>query len=221
MNQKLSRFKKDLRKNQTDAEQILWKHLRGRRFLGWKIRRQHTLQGYIVDFVCLEHKIIIELDGGHHVERKDYDEMRTRILEQDGYKVIRFWNNEVLHRLEDVLLSILNTPHPPAGRPLPQRERWKLLLQTRSSPTNLPNINTPHPPAGRPLPQGERWKLLLQTRSNPTNLPSIDTPPPPAGRPLPQGERWKLLLQTGSSPTNLPNINTPHPPVRQQNRIIP
>ncbi len=166
MNQNLSRFKKDLRKNQTDAEQILWKHLRGRRFLGWKIRRQHTLQGYIVDFVCLERKIIIELDGGQHAKRKTYDAIRTRILERDGYKVIRFWNNDVMHHLDDVLLSILNTPHPAYGRciplkpwrrgTLPQGERWSARPNALSSPENTAFSDTPHPLFERPLPQGER-----------------------------------------------------------------
>jgi very-short-patch-repair endonuclease len=147
MNQKLSRFKKDLRKNQTDVEQILWRHLRGRRFLGWKIRRQHALQGYIVDFVCLEHKIIIELDGGQHVKKRDYDEICTRILEKDGYQVIRFWNNDVLRRLDDVLLSILNTPHPACGRPLPQRWRERIIITRNtafSDPLTRPAADLSH-----------------------------------------------------------------------------
>ncbi len=124
MNQKLALFKKDLRSNQTDAQNILWRHLRGRRFMGWKIRRQHVLKGYIVDFVCLEHNLVIELDGGQHVEQKTYDDRRSKTLEQDRFTIIRFWNNDILNSLEDVLLSILSTPHPTFGRPLPQRERY-------------------------------------------------------------------------------------------------
>ena len=119
----LKRFKKTLRTNQTDAESRLWYHLRDRRSQGWKFRRQHILQGYIVDFVCLERKLIIELDGGQHAEQEAYDNRRTRVLEKDGFKVIRFWNNEVLTNTEGVLEMILNTPHPPIGRPLPQGER--------------------------------------------------------------------------------------------------
>ena len=105
----LNRFKKTLRTNQTDAESRLWYHLRDRRFQGWKFRRQHILQGYIVDFVCLERKLVIELDGGQHAEQEAYDNRRTRVLEKDGFKVIRFWNNEVLTNTEGVLEMILNT----------------------------------------------------------------------------------------------------------------
>ena len=109
----LKRFQKSLRINQTDAENRLWFHLRSRKFHGWKFRRQHILQGYIVDFVCLERKLVIELDGGQHADQEIYDNRRTQVLEKDGFKVIRFWNNDVLTNLEGVLETILNTPHPP------------------------------------------------------------------------------------------------------------
>ncbi|KAB2832516.1 MAG: endonuclease domain-containing protein [Caedimonadaceae bacterium] len=109
----LKRFQKSLRTNQTDAESRLWYHIRNRRFQGWKFRRQHILQGYIVDFVCLERKLVIELGGGQHADRKAYDNCRTRALEKDGFKVIRFWNNDVLTNLEGELETILDTPHPP------------------------------------------------------------------------------------------------------------
>jgi len=108
----LKKFQKALRTNQTDAERHLWYHLRSRRFQRWKFRRQHILQGYIVDFVCLERKLVIELDGGQHTDRKTYDNQRTRTLEKDGFKIIRFWNNDVLSNLEGVLETILKTPHP-------------------------------------------------------------------------------------------------------------
>ena len=121
---KLKRFQKALRVQQTDVENHLWRQLRSRRFQGWKFRRQHLLEGYIVDFVCLERKIIVELDGGHHADQKSYDEHRTQILEAKGFKVIRFWNSDVLTNLEGVLEVILNTPHPrPKRRDLPQGER--------------------------------------------------------------------------------------------------
>ena len=109
----LKRFQKSLRTNQTDAESRLWYHLRNRRFQGWKFRRQHILQGYIVDFVCLERKLPIELDGGQHADRKTYDNCRTRAHEKDGFKVIHFWKNDVLTNLEGALETILDTPYPP------------------------------------------------------------------------------------------------------------
>jgi len=120
----LKRFQKTLRTNQTDAESRLWHHLRSRRFQGWKFRRQHILQGYIVDFICLERKLVIELDSGQHADQEAYDTHRTRVLEKDGFKVMRFWNNDVLNNLEGVLETILNDPSPAAmRRPLPQGER--------------------------------------------------------------------------------------------------
>jgi very-short-patch-repair endonuclease len=97
---------------------------------GFKFRRQHVLQGYIVDFVCLEAKLIIELDGSQHAEQKNYDEKRTLKLKENGFQVIRFWNGEVLDFLEAVLeviysaLSEQKHPSPAATRrPLPQGER--------------------------------------------------------------------------------------------------
>src|SRR3990167_4253291 len=108
----LKKFQKELRTNQTDAESRLWYHLRSRRFQGWKFRRQHALHGYIVDFVCLKRKLVIELDGGQHADQQAYDNHRTHVLEKDGFKVIRFWNNDALSNLEGVLEMILNTPHP-------------------------------------------------------------------------------------------------------------
>lgn len=85
----LNRFKKTLRKLQTDAESILWYHLKNRNFQNHKFRRQHVLCGYIVDFVCLEERLIIELDGGQHAERTEYDSARTLELEADGFRVLR------------------------------------------------------------------------------------------------------------------------------------
>src|SRR6185295_8004068 len=124
----LKRFKKSLRKSQTDAEDILWYQLRNRNFKNHKFRRQHILCGYIVDFVCLEEKLVIELDGGQHAEKIEYDSARTLKLEADGFQVLRFWNNQILNDMDGILETIyeaLNTPHPPqkARRPLPQGER--------------------------------------------------------------------------------------------------
>ena len=83
-----------LRKKFTDAEQKLWKHLRGRQIGGEKFRRQQPLGKYVVDFVCLEKKLIVKVDGGQHAA-SEYDKERTLWLESEGFRVIRFWNNEV------------------------------------------------------------------------------------------------------------------------------
>lgn len=113
-----------LRRNQTDAERWLWQQLRAKQ-LGAKFRRQQSIPPYIVDFVCFEHKLIIELDGGQHDAQQQYDARRTKFLEQQGYHVVRFWNNDVFENKEGVLQQILTciregTPHP---SPLPQGER--------------------------------------------------------------------------------------------------
>ena len=101
-----------LRKNQTDTERWLWQKLRNRQLLNLKFRRQVPIGNYIVDFVCLELKLIIELDGSQHIEQADYDARRTAYLEQLGFRVIRFWNNEVLNNGEGVLERIYQVAHP-------------------------------------------------------------------------------------------------------------
>ena len=96
------KFAKNLRKNVTDTEKYLWKFLRGNQLEGFKFRRQQPIGKYIIDFVNLERKIIIELDGGQDLENKE-DQLRDRWLEEQGYEVLRFWDNEVFMNIEGVL----------------------------------------------------------------------------------------------------------------------
>jgi very-short-patch-repair endonuclease len=95
-----------LRRNPTVAESTLWKYLRAHRLREAGFRRQHAIGPYIVDFCSPRLKIIIELDGGQHATQKEYDSRRTAFLEQQGYYVLRFWNNEVAQNLEGVLRII-------------------------------------------------------------------------------------------------------------------
>ena len=115
---------RNLRGNQTEAEKRLWRSLRDRQVCGFKFRRQHIMEPYIVDFICIEKKLIVEVDGGQHAERVEADKERTSCLENKGYRVMRFWNNEVLGSMDavlDVILDRLNeTPHP---SPLPSKGR--------------------------------------------------------------------------------------------------
>ena len=97
---------RQLRRDSTQAELTLWKHIRSRQLAGWKFRRQVPLGRYVVDFVCLERKLIVEIDGGHHQDQADDDE-RTEWLESRGFRVLRFWNNEVLGQTETVAQVIL------------------------------------------------------------------------------------------------------------------
>ncbi|OGD22480.1 MAG: hypothetical protein A2W03_02520 [Candidatus Aminicenantes bacterium RBG_16_63_16] len=95
-----------LRKNSTEAEKALWKQLHAKQLEGNKFRRQQPIGDYIVDFVCFEKNIIIEIDGGQHAVQTHEDSRRDEILAQQGFKVLRFWNNEVLGSIEGVLEKI-------------------------------------------------------------------------------------------------------------------
>ncbi len=96
---------RELRKNQTDVERILWAKLRSRNFHGLKFFRQYSVGAYILDFYCPEVKIAIELDGGQHgeEENKEYDDIRTNFLSTEKITVLRFWNNDVMNNIEGVL----------------------------------------------------------------------------------------------------------------------
>ena len=117
-----------LRRDQTDAERVLWFRLRDRRLAGWKFRRQAPIDRYVVDFVCADARLIVELDGGQHTERAEQDAARTAILQSMGYLVLRFWDNDVLANTDGVVETILNAlqqraPEPPHPDPLPSGER--------------------------------------------------------------------------------------------------
>ena len=99
----LTPMARDLRKSSTDAERLLWRHLRAKQLEGLKFRRQEQIGRYIVDFVCYEKELIIEADGGHHALEREKDEERTRWLRSQGFEVLRFWNNEILSNTEGVL----------------------------------------------------------------------------------------------------------------------
>ena len=96
---------RELRRNETDAEKVLRRALRAS-FPNAKFRRQVPFGPYFVDFLCFSSKLIVEIDGSQHVEAADYDSRRTHYLEAEGYRVLRFWNNEVLENLDGVLTAI-------------------------------------------------------------------------------------------------------------------
>ncbi|HWI87145.1 MAG TPA: endonuclease domain-containing protein, partial [Sphingomonas sp.] len=110
-----------LRKNQTDAEHRLWKLLRAKRLEGWKFRRQLPIGRYIVDFACPAARLIIEADGGQHSENA-YDAARDQWLASEGWRVIRFWNTDILTKEEDVLTAVL-AALPPLPQPLSHEGR--------------------------------------------------------------------------------------------------
>ncbi len=95
-----------LRQTSTVPEVKLWQYLRSRRLLGLKFRRQYPVGPYVVDFICLSHKLVIELDGGQHSDNKDYDDNRTKYLEHFGFRVLRFWNTDVFAQFEEMLEQV-------------------------------------------------------------------------------------------------------------------
>jgi len=114
---------RELRKQQTAEEHALWQQLRAKRFSGWKFRRQQPLGRFIVDFVCFAQKLIVELDGGQHAQAAEYDKHRDDWLKQQGFRVLRFWNNEWSMQQETVLEAIWQALQrkPPLPNPSPAR----------------------------------------------------------------------------------------------------
>ncbi|HKV97505.1 MAG TPA: DUF559 domain-containing protein [Gammaproteobacteria bacterium] len=110
---------KVLRKRMTDTERLLWRRLRAHRFMGTKFKRQQPIGPYIVDFVCFQTKLVVEVDGGQHLNRES-DRLRDAWLEQQGFRIFRFWNNEVLQEapavLERIAAAIRPLPHPSPTR---------------------------------------------------------------------------------------------------------
>jgi adenine-specific DNA-methyltransferase len=110
---------RELRKNLTEAEAFAWAKLRYRQLGGYKFRRQMSLGSFVVDFVCLERRLVLELDGGQHADQREDDQRRTDWLESQGFQVLRFWNHDVLrdwevveHVIWDALEGANSTPHP-------------------------------------------------------------------------------------------------------------
>lgn len=115
-----ARLQRTLRNAPTDAERLLWRHLKSRQIEGCKFRRQHPFDDYILDFVCLERRVVVELDGSQHFDATKYDEERSRFLRIAGFEILRFWNNEVFGELDAVLevirrklVALGENPSPP------------------------------------------------------------------------------------------------------------
>jgi len=114
---RLQLFAKELRKEQNPSEKMVWGLLRNRRFAKFKFRRQYPIGPFIADFVCMDAMLVLELDGETHVGREDYDSRRKKYLEEQGFRVVRVWNNQLHENSEGVMQHILNLckegpPHP-------------------------------------------------------------------------------------------------------------
>ena len=116
-------FARRLRKEQTKAEKIIWEQLRKRKFMNFKFRRQHVIEGFVIDFYCSELKLGIEVDGGIHLKRKDYDKLRQEAVESKGISIIRISNQKIAEDKRAIIKKLKEvieqspTPSPSGGCP--------------------------------------------------------------------------------------------------------
>jgi very-short-patch-repair endonuclease len=113
----LIRIARKLRKDSTEAERRLWSKLRGKQLAGFKFRRQQPVGPHVVDFINFEKRLIIEIDGGHHALQKERDNERDCWLEEKGFEVLRYWNNEIIDNIDGVLEAILKKLTSPSPNP--------------------------------------------------------------------------------------------------------
>jgi very-short-patch-repair endonuclease len=143
---------RELRRSQTPHEQDLWRELRAKRFSGFKFRRQAPIGRYIVDFVCFSMKVIVELDGSQHQDNQDYDAARDQWLTEQGFCVLRFWNNQWAQQREAVLEVIwqkLNAHLHPLPNPSPIEGEG-----LRPEPAGQSETSTAHDPKSPLSPRG-------------------------------------------------------------------
>jgi very-short-patch-repair endonuclease len=124
---------RSLRNNATPAERLLWVRLSRRQLAGYKFIRQMPVAGFVCDLMCREAMLIIEVDGGQHDQQSSADERRTKILEREGFRVLRFWNNEIIENIEGVAEAILVTLRECPPLPLPLAGGENESAQPRSS----------------------------------------------------------------------------------------
>ena len=138
-------FAQKLRREMTDAERLLWLHLRHKQLAGFRFRRQHSIGPYIADFACLEAKLIVEVDGSQHAQSRD--EHRDKMLEEFGFRIARFWNNDVLMKTNEVLADILqalvpSSPHPASGHLPPLAGEGKKGCAPLAGEGKMPHLAT-------------------------------------------------------------------------------
>ena len=141
---------RELRSSQTPQEQELWQELRAKRFSGFKFRRQVPIGRYIVDFVCFAQKVIVELDGSQHQDNQDYDAARDQWLNEQGFSVLRFWNNQWTQQREAVLEVVWQKLHyHPLPNPSPMKGEGLKPLPTAETLASTEQPNSPFSPCGR------------------------------------------------------------------------
>jgi len=133
MTQRLTEYAKRLRKDSTDAERLLWARVRASQLRGHKFKRQLPIGPYIEDFVCFEAKLVVELDGGQHVELDNLDRSRDAWLRSNRFQVLRFWNNDVMQNLDGVLERIVE--HLPLSPVLAHKGRRRMVARNERGAT--------------------------------------------------------------------------------------
>jgi very-short-patch-repair endonuclease len=190
----MNRQARALRRQMTEAEKVMWSKLRDRRLDGVKFKRQKPIAGYIVDFVALDLKLIVEIDGGQHAERVEEDAVRTKVLEESGYHAVRFWNHDVLRNIEGVLESLVQELNLSRWSPSPQPSpRWgegadRVLPQNRGTKKGRAVARPSKPALGINLARRRSLDQILQRRKG------IETPHQPAFA------RPPSLVELGSRP---------------------
>ncbi len=140
---------RELRRSQTPHEQELWRELRAKRFSGFKFRRQAPIGRYIVDFACFSMKVIVELDGSQHQDNQDYDAARDQWLTEQGFTVLRFWNNQWAQQREAVLETVWRALRHPLPTPSPIKGEG-----LTPEPAGLSSISPAHDPNSPLSPRG-------------------------------------------------------------------
>jgi very-short-patch-repair endonuclease len=144
-------FARRLRKEQTDAERLLWGHLRDRRLQGHKFRRQRPIGRYIVDFACIEALLVVEVDGSQHMEQPARDREREDYLASLGFRVLRFWDSDILTNLSGVrerIAGALRASEEPSPKPLPPSGEGQKAARRESANTAC---HVEHSEIGAPL----------------------------------------------------------------------
>ena len=199
-----------LRRRSTDVERTLWQQIRNKQIAEFRFRRQRPIGKYIVDFVCLDAKLIVELDGGQHGEDVAYDTRRTAFLESLGFRVLRFWNNEVIENMEGVLARVLEQLQLAESNP-------SLALQAAppaaSGDRSTGEVHAPQNP-GSTLPvagvgtdrSGVEVVAIAETRDKPKSSAASQTLTAPAPSPALRGKAGMGVPENarGSKPNPAP-----------------
>jgi very-short-patch-repair endonuclease len=168
---------KTLRTDATDAERALWQCIRAHRLNGLKFKRQEPMGRFVVDFVCHDEKLIIELDGGQHAEQVRADDKRTKFLEARGYRVVRFWNDDVLKNMDGVLETVLRKLSP-SPQPLSRQGRGAKGVEVKEAKSESKKLS----PSPQPLSRQGRGAKGVEVKEAKSESKKLSPSPQPLSR---------------------------------------